>query len=154
MQKMTCRTVAAVGMVLAFSTSAGAVNQERIPELPRDGRDDGSGATITGCVGRGTATGTYVLTRTAKEDEAAARGAVRRPPIVLSSTDIDMGRHVGHSVTVTGSYAREWAPAFATTAATEKSAPVGVVDDSRKAPRTFTVKSLKVVADSCSQPAD
>lgn len=154
MQKMTCRAVVAVGMVLAFSTSAGAVNQDRIPELQRDGRDDGPGATITGCVGRGTATGTYVLTRTAKEDVAAAKGTTRRPPVVLSSTDIDIGRHVGHSVTVTGSYAREWAPAFATAAATEKAAALGVDDSSRKAPQTFTVKSLKVVADSCSQPAD
>ena len=152
MKKTTYSAVALVGMATLFSAAAAAVNQDRIPELQRDGWRDGQGATITGCVARGAATDTYILTSIAKDGEITSKDAVPRAPIVLSSKDIDMGKHIGHSVSVTGSYEREWPSAFATT---EESASVGVIgNSSKKTSRTFTVKSLIMIADSCSQPAE
>ena len=147
--KTTYRTAVAVaGMLTLCSATAAGVNQDKIPELQRDGRD-ALDATITGCVARGAAAGTYILTSLPKAGEAAAIDPVRTTVLLSGGADIDLGKHLGHSVSVTGSYAREWAMAFV---AAEKAAPGEAGDGGgRKTARTFTAKSLKVVAESCSQ---
>jgi len=150
--KTTSSVVAMIGMSMAFSAAVAGVSQDRIPELRRDAGEHGPNTTMTGCVARGAVTGTYILTNSAKDGEAIAVDATPRAMVVLSGADIDMSRHIGASVSVTGSYAREWVRPFA---AAEKSAPGdGANDPGRKTPRTFTVKSLKVIAASCSQPAE
>jgi hypothetical protein len=144
---------AAVVMSMAFGAAVAGVSQDRIPELTREGRTDPASATLTGCVARGMTTGTYTLTNAAKEGEAIAKDALQRLTVGLSSSDVDVSKHVGHKVSVTGSYARfEFVMG---TAGTEKPAAAdAIADGDRKTTRTFAVKSLKMIADSCSEPAE
>ncbi|SRR6266487_2206806 len=88
-------------------------------------------STYTGCIEAGSAAGTVVLTHVAADQTGkdvgrkAAKGKKNRPvptTMDLTSTVLDLGEHVGHKVSVTGS----------------------VVDGK------FTVKSLTMVAGSCS----
>jgi DNA-binding transcriptional regulator LsrR (DeoR family) len=117
-------SVMAVAVSMAVGATAAGAVQERIPELPRPGAADVKSITLTGCVERGTEIESYTLTE-AKEGATTASNVTPRLPLAISSTDVDISKHVGHSVSVTGSYA--------------------------KAPRNFTVKSLKMLASSCQQ---
>ena len=45
--------------------------QERIPELQREGATGANTTTLSGCVARGTSTGTYTLTSLAKKGSAS-----------------------------------------------------------------------------------
>jgi hypothetical protein len=147
--KTSCSVIAVGAMLMAFGATAAGGSQEKIPELQKP-LPDAKSETLTGCVARGMATDTYTLTNITKEGEATAKDATPRLTVLLSASDIDVSKHVGHKVSVTGSLASDARPVG--TAGTEKPAATGGVTEGEKAPQTFTVKSLKMVADSCSQP--
>jgi pentapeptide MXKDX repeat protein len=118
-------------------------------------------ATYTGCVEAGSEPGSFTLTHLAAEDhmgndamkkDAMGKDAMKKDtmakdsmskdamaPMVLSVTgsSVDLGKHLGHKVSVTGS------PAHAKMDAMGK-------DTMAKSAAAFTVKSLRMVAASCS----
>jgi hypothetical protein len=147
--KRTVSAVAAIAMSMALSTAATGVGQDKIPELQRQGIADAKSVTLNGCVARGSATDSYTLAETKDATAPAATNATAPVPVKLSGTDVDLSKHVGHSVSVTGSYAQ--APVPTGTAGTEKPvpAPTAAAEGDTKAARTFTVKSLKMVASTC-----
>ena len=127
--------VTAAAVSLALGATAGGQRQERIPELPRPGATDLKSITLTGCVERGTEIESYTLSES-KESVTATRQVTPLLPVGISSTDVDISKHVGHSVSVTGSYTE---------------APIATTGTDAKTPRSFTVKSLKMRAASCLQ---
>ena len=152
--KRTFSAVAVVAMSMAVSASVAGVSQDKIPELQRQGMTDVKSGTLTGCVARATPTDSYTLEETKDTKDAAtpATDATPRLTVTLAGTDVDLSKHVGHRVSVTGSYAN--AEAATGTAGAEKPvpAPAASADGDTKPPKTFTVKSLKMVASSCQQP--
>jgi hypothetical protein len=98
-------------------------------------------------VARGTATDSYTLAEVKKGEATAADAAAPAGLVALTGTDVDLSKHVGHSVAVTGSYAST--DVATGTSGTEKPAAPATTVDAKKAPKSFTVKSLKMVAPSC-----
>jgi hypothetical protein len=144
--KLTISTVALVALATAVSAAAAGVSQDRIPDAQKPGAIDTPAITLTGCVARGTATGTYTLAEVKKDATAAPATAAPAELVVLTGTDVDMSKHVGHSVAVTGAYANLNVPTG--TSGTEK--PAATVDTKTAAKaKTFTVKSLKMVSPTC-----
>ena len=152
--KLTISTVALVALAAAGSAAAAGASQDRIPDVQRPTATyapgitliGGPDVTLTGCVARGTVADTYTLAETKKE--AAAPEAAALPALVtLKGTDVDISKHVGHQVTVTGSYASP--DATVGTAGTEKPVAPATTDAKKDTAKTFTVKSLKMVAASC-----
>jgi len=118
-------------------------------------------ATYTGCVEAGSEPGSFTLTHLAAEDhmgnaamkkDAMGKDTMKKDtmvkdnmsnhamaPMALSVTgsSVDLGQHLGHTVSVTGS------PAHGKMDAMGK-------DTMGKGASAFTVKSLKMVAASCS----
>jgi hypothetical protein len=147
---------AVVGMTMALGASARVATQERIPLLPRDGWMDPWAVTLVGCVAQGTsAGGYYTLTTSIPQPEATAKDATKSMKLVLTSTEVDLSRHIGHTVSVTGVHAVDWATVTTGTTGREKPVSEGAVkDDDKKTKGTFAVKSLTMVATSCSQRAE
>ena len=146
--KLTISTVALVALATAVSAATAGVSQDRIPDAQRPGAIDAPGITLTGCVARGAATDTYTLAEAKKDATAAPATAAPAELVALAGTDVDLSQHVGHSVTVTGSYTGTAGPTG--TSGTEKPAAApAATEDTKKAAKTFTVKSLKMVAPSC-----
>jgi hypothetical protein len=144
-------TVAVVAMSMAVSAAAAGVSQERTPEVPKQGAADVKSVTLTGCVARGTGADSYTLTE-AKDGAATASDATPRLRVALSGTEVDLSKHVGHSVSVTGSYANAEVATGTVGAEKPAPAPAATTEYDKKALRSFTVKSLKMVASSCAQP--
>lgn len=108
-------------------------------------------ATYAGCVEAGSAAGTFRLTHVSlpdqmgkdmmKKDAMAADGmskdAMAPTTLTLTGSKVDLGKHLGHKVSVTGSPAHEKMEA-------RDEGTMG------KAATTFTVKSLKMIAAACS----
>ena len=140
-------SVAATAVCLALSGVV-LVAQERIPELQREGAAGVKTPTLSGCVARGASTGTYTLTSNVK-GHAAPTGVDQPATVALTGTDVDLGPHVGHLVSLTGSYLAATEPTG--TAGTEKAPPAA---DASKPLRTLTVKSLKMIAGSCSEAVE
>ena len=143
--KLTISTVALVA--LATAVSAAGASQDRIPDAQRPGAIDTPGITLTGCVARGTAADTYTLAEVKKDAPAAPATAAPAELVVLTGTDVDISKHVGHSVAVTGAYASTNKPTG--TSGTEKPAAPAATVDTKPAAKTFTVKSLKMVSPTC-----
>ena len=156
--KLTISTVALVALA-AVSAAASGASQDRIPDAQRPAADarpgadaqkpatmDAPGMTITGCVARGTAADTFTLAEV-KKDAPAAADATAPALVALTGTEVDLSKHVGHSVALTGSYAAPTATVG--TSGTEKPATTVATEDSKKAAKTFTVKSLKMVSPTC-----
>jgi hypothetical protein len=72
--------------------------------------------------------------------------------VVLSGTDVDISKHLDHLVAVTGPQALE-VRAVGTTGAEKPTTPDARKEDDKKTIPSFTVTSLKMVADSCAKPA-
>jgi len=146
--KLTISTVALVALAATVGAATAGVSQDRIPDAQRPGAIDAPGTTLTGCVARGTATDTYTLAEAKKDATAAPATAAPAELVALAGTDVDLSKHVGHSVTVTGSYTGT--DRAAGTSGTEKPAAApATTEDTKKPAKTFTVKSLKMVAPSC-----
>ena len=141
--KKTTFVVALAALSMALTASVDA-RQEKIPERQKSSVAGPEGTTITGCVARGTAANTYTLTEEKKNESATAAAGAPAAPLMLAGTDVDLSEHVGHSVEVTGSWANTDAPTG--TAGTERPA---AADASKKTAKTFTVKSVKMVAATC-----
>jgi hypothetical protein len=108
-------------------------------------------ATYTGCVEAGVEPGSFTLTHLAAEDhmgkdtmkkdtmvkDSMSKDAMAPMTLSLTGSSVDLGQHVGHTVSVTGS------PAHGKMDAMGK-------DTLGKGASAFTVKSLKMVAASCS----
>ena len=101
-------------------------------------------ATYTGCIEAGGTSGTFVLTHVA--DDHMAKDAMSKDTmattLTLSSTSVDLSKHVGHKVSVTGSPAHGKMDAMGK----DTMAKDGMAKDGS----TLTVRSLKMVAASCS----
>ena len=111
-------------------------------------------ATFTGCIEAGSTAGTFVLTHVA--DDHMAKDAMKKDTmkkdamskdtrattLTLSSTSVDLSKHAGHKVSVTGSAAHGKMDAMGK----DTMAKDGMAKDGP----TLTVKSLKMVAASCS----
>jgi hypothetical protein len=150
--RTSCFAVALVGMIAALGASAGVTAQERIPLLPKDSWKDPWAVTVVGCIAQRTSAGGYTLTTSIPQPEATDEGAMKSTTLVLTSTEVDLSQHVGHTVSVTGVHTPHWA---AGTTSREKPVSEGAVkDDNKKTTGTFAVKSLKMVATSCSQRAE
>src|SRR4029453_12647912 len=96
--------VALGAVIMALSAAAASVSQASIPELQKAARPNAASATLTGCVAPGVAAGTYILTNIFKDEQTNAKNGLVRTSVLLSSTDVDVSRHVGHRVSVTGVY--------------------------------------------------
>ena len=144
--KLTISTVALVALATAVSAAAAGVSQD-IPQAQRPGASDTTGITLTGCVARGTAADTYTLAEVKKDAPAAPATAAPAELVVLTGTDVDISKHVGHNVAVTGAYASTNKPTG--TSGTEKPAAPAATVDTKPAAKTFTVKSLKMVSPTC-----
>jgi hypothetical protein len=143
-------SMAATAVCLALS-GAVVVAQEKIPELQRERAAGVNTPTLSGCVARGASTGTYTLTSNVKKG-AAPTDADQPATVALTGTDVDLGPHVGHIVSLTGSYLAATEPTGPTgTAGTEKAPPAA---GGSKPMRTLTVKSLKMIAGSCSEAVE
>ena len=143
----------AVAVSMAVGAAAAGAAQERIPDVPRPGATDLKSITLTGCLERGTEIESYTLTE-AKEGATTTSNVTQRLPVAIASTDVDVSKHVGHSVSVTGSYAT--AEIVTSTDGTDKPAPAptAIAEGVGKTLRTFTVKSLRMLASSCQQSTD
>jgi len=144
--------LAVVGMAMTVSAAAGGVAQDRIPALQRDAPILPSNVTLTGCVARGTEPGTYTLTNITKAGDGLAKDAASSMTVVLSGTDVDLSKHLDHTVAVTGPQAPE-VRAVATTGAAKPTTPDARKEDDKKAIPSFTVTSLKMIAGSCTKSA-
>ena len=117
-------------------------------------------ATYTGCIEAGTAAGTFMLTHVAadvmgkdamkkdtmKKDTMAkdtmSKEAMAPTALTLSSSSVDLSKHMGHKVSITGSAAHGKMDAMGKDTMAK--------DAMMKDASAFTVKSLKMVAASCS----
>jgi len=144
-------TLAMVVVSMTCAAAPGRGVQERIPELQRNGARLKDSVTLTGCVTRGTEPGTFTLTNVPKAGDRA-RDVARPLTVVLSATDVDISKHVDHMVSVKGSHAFE-VSAIGTTGSERQPPPDARKESDKKTPPTFTIKALKMVADSCAQPA-
>jgi pentapeptide MXKDX repeat protein len=122
--------------------------------------------TYSGCIEAGSVAGTFTLTHLAAEDhmgkDAMKKGTMKKDTmakdsmskdamapetLTLSSPSVDLGKHLGHKVSVTGSAAHGKMDAMAKdTMAKDTMAKDGMT----KSDSAFTVQSLKMVAASCS----
>jgi hypothetical protein len=144
--------LAVAALAMTFNAAPGGVAQERIPELQRDAPTLPRNVTLTGCVARGTEPGTYTLTNITKAGDGVAKDAAPSRTVILSGTDVDISKHLDHMVAVTGPQALEMR-AVGTTGPERLTIPDARKDDGKKTIPSFTVTSLKMVADSCAKPA-
>jgi hypothetical protein len=143
-----------VAMAMAFGASTAGVNQDRIPELQRESWPDAKRITLTGCVTRATPAAAYTLTNITKEGEVTPNDTMKGMTVLLGGADVDLSKHVGHRVALTGSYASDEAGAIGTKGTHKPAADDATSAGDKKMTGTFTVKSLKMVSESCSQPAE
>ena len=118
-------------------------------------------ANYTGCIEAGSAAGTFMLTHVATADhmgkdmmkkdamakDTTAKDAMAKDgmshesmapaTLTLTGSSVDLSKHLGHEVSLTGSLAHEKMDAM-------EKATMG------KSTSTFTVKSLKMIAATCS----
>jgi hypothetical protein len=160
--KMMYPAIALGAMLAAAGAAAAGAHQDRIPELqldripelPREAPRDPTTRTLAGCIARGTAPGTYILTNIARDARTTAREAFDRASVTLSGIDVDVSKHVGHSVSLTGRYGTEGLGAPPSGTEKTPSAAESVSPGDQRTARTFRVTSVEMVSDSCSEPAD
>ena len=142
--------VAAVLSVAASAQSVGTMAKgDKMDQMAKD-------QTYTGCVEAGTPGGTFMLTHIAadhmgkdamQKDTMAkdnmSKDAMAPTTLTLASSSVDLSKHLGHKVSITGSPA-----AHGKMDAMKKDAMAK--DAMAKDASAFTVKSLKMVAASCS----
>ena len=139
----------AVMIALALSVSVRAQSGGGMAQDDKMGKMDnmdGKARTYTGCLAAGTEAGTFTLTHASADDhmgkdamkndamknDAMKNDAMKNDGLAVSSKSVDLSKHVGHKVTVTGSSAAD------------------KMDATAKSMSGFTVKSLKMVSTSCS----
>ena len=143
--KLNLSTVALVALAAMVSAAAAGASQDK-PDAQKPATMDAPGMTLTGCVARGTAPDTFTLAE--KKGAPAADASTPAPLVTLTGTEVDLSKHVGHSVTLTGSFASPSA-AIGTTGTEKPATPAAPEDSKKTAAKTFTVKSLKMVSPTC-----
>lgn len=133
--------------------SSSSMNQDK--KLDDSAKMDGMDVTYTGCI-EAAGAGKFTLAHAVAATSHMAADTLKEPPmkknemamdttkkdrimstmLTLSSTAVDLGKHVGQKVSVTGSPAPKMA-------SMDKGAMA-------KEPAAFTVKSLRTVSGSCS----
>jgi hypothetical protein len=138
----------AVMVVVALSVGVRAHSVSGMAQDDKMGKMekmDGKTRTYTGCLAAGAEAGTFTLTHAIADDhmgkdamkndamknDAMKHDAMKNDTLAVSSKNVDLGQHVGHKVTVTGS-------------------PADDMGANAKSTSAFTVKSLKMVSASCS----
>ena len=151
----TTNSAAAITTLSVVLSAVVAGAAQDLPLLQRD-VSGAKGSTVSGCVVRGAGTGTYTLAPAAMKDAGPPAADDQLFTIVLTGMDADLAAHVGHIVSVTGSYSPTIGPAgtAVATSGTAKPAPGTAAGRAAKAVRTFMVKSVKMVAASCSEAAE
>jgi hypothetical protein len=95
-------------------------------------------ATLVGCIVRGSAPKTYLFENAVDPAKKDDKG---RKFLVIAAADMDLAPHVNHKIQLTGlAEIKVVAPVPPATAVAEKDLP------------TFTIKTLTMVADTCSEP--
>jgi len=149
----TMNSVAAITAltVVALSVAVSGATQD----LPLIQREGAASPTLSGCVARGTAAGSYTLSSGAKKDAPPPKAGDQPLTVALTGADVDLAPHVGHTVSVTGTYEFAMGPAGTPvgTTGTPAPAPGPTAATAAKELPSFTVKSMKMVAPSCSEAA-
>jgi pentapeptide MXKDX repeat protein len=146
--KMIISSVAIL-VAVVLSVAASAQSGDKMDQMAKD-------QTYTGCVAAGTMAGTFTLTHITadhmgkdamKKDSMAkdtmSKDAMAPTTLTVTSSSVDLSKHLGHKVSITGSPA-----ARGKMDAMKKDAMAK--DSMAKEASAFTVKSLKMVAASCS----
>ena len=125
-----------VVLVAALSVGIAAQSGDTMAKGEKMDKMATKDATHSGCIEAGSAPGTFTLTHLAADDhmakdamktmtkESMSKGAMAPPTLSLTSTSVDLSKHLGHRVSVTGSHDKATSP--------------------------FAVTSLKMVAATCS----
>jgi hypothetical protein len=118
------------------------------PSADRAGKE----SKITGCVAAGTSASSFELTNVKKGESGATASATPADAAsknvkLTAASGVDLAAHVGHTVEVTGSWAKSGdsasAPASPSASAPGASASAGMAKE-------FTVKNVKMVSSTCS----
>jgi hypothetical protein len=146
-----------VAVLVAAVLSVGAAAQASGTMAKGDTMDkmEMTDATYTGCIEAGTAPGTFMLTHVAADaigKDAMKKDSMNKDPmakdtmaptaLTLASSSVDLSKHLDHKVAITGSAAHDKMDAMGK--------DTMVKDAMMKDASAFTVKSLKMVAASCS----
>jgi pentapeptide MXKDX repeat protein len=141
--------VAVLSVSVVAQSGGSAANGGKMDKMPM------KDATYTGCIEASGMPSSFMLTHLVTDDhmgkeamkkdtmakDGMSKDAMAPTTWVLSSSSVDLGKHVGHKVTVTGAPAQSKMDAMAKDTmakdAMSKSAPM------------FTVTALKMVAASC-----
>jgi hypothetical protein len=130
---MNTRHVSAAVLALFATAALAAAQDKTMPMDKKMSMDKKMEHTLTGCVARsdsGVFTLDHAMAPDTMKKESMSKDTMMKDSMMaapeLASKTVDLSKHVGHKVTVTGS------------------------DDTMSGKTTFTVKSLKMVAQSCS----
>jgi len=156
MKWMMCGVAMLVAIVLPVVAGAQSGTTAKGDKMDKMEMKD---ATYTGCIEVGSTAGTFTLTHVA--DDHMAKDAMKKDTmkkdtmksdtmgkdtmattLTLASASVDLSKHLGHKVSVTGSAAHGKMDAMGK----DTMAKDGMAKDAS----AFTVKSLKMVAASCS----
>jgi hypothetical protein len=136
----------ALSVGVQAQSGSGMAQDDKMGKMEKMEKMDGKTRTYTGCLAAGTEAGTFTLTHAIAGDHMGAdamkndamKGDAMKPAamtndtLALSSKSVDLGKHVGHKVAVTGSSGAD------------------KMDANGKSMSAFSVKSLKMVSASCS----
>ena len=155
---------ATVAMVAGLSAYVPVTEsgQEQIPLLPLPLSTAAQSATVSGCVTHGAAADTYVLTGVVRDIDpmapttppvATAKEGSKPETLLLTGSDVDMSKHVGHKVSVTGMdiAAADRPIGTSGTIEAKPGTDAAMTRTIAKVPGGFTVKSLKMISASCAE---
>src|SRR5882672_8376087 len=141
MKWMMCSVAMLVAIVLPVVAGAQSSTTAKGDKMDKMEMKD---ATYTGCIEVGSTAGTFTLTHVV--DDHMAKDAMEKDTmattLTLTSASVDLSKHLGHKVSVTGPAAHGKMDAMGK----DTMAKDGMAKDAS----AFTVKSLKMVAASCS----
>jgi hypothetical protein len=114
----------------------------------------GKESKITGCIAAGTSANSFELTNVKKGMADSAAAAAAAPADAASknvkltaAAGVDLAAHVGHTVEVTGSWAKH---GDSSSAAPSASSPSASAPGASGMAKEFTVKNVKMVSSTCS----
>jgi pentapeptide MXKDX repeat protein len=136
----------ALSVGVRAQSGSGMAQDDKMGKMDKMEKMDGKTPTYTGCLAAGAEAGTFTLTHASADDhmgkdamkhdamkgDAMKNDAMKNDTLAVSSKNVDLGKHVGHKVTVTGSSVAD------------------KMDANGKSTSAFTVTSLKMVSASCS----
>jgi hypothetical protein len=150
------------GTVLALFCAAGLAAQMPAADQKKaePAKSDEKSVTITGCLRAGETPNSYVLANVKKDDASTTAAATpSTPPSAAAGTSgsmasevkligapasLDLSKHVGHTVAITGS----WAAAGKSSQPTGTTGAAGAASPSSSA-RSFNVKSMTHQSETC-----